>query len=159
MVDATLQAGLVDVDDEHDALVHGHGQRLRAAHAAAAAGEGEGSGEAGVGGDPLAARVARARCRELDGDGGEGFVGALQDALGADVDPAMPAVIWPYMVRPSASRRRNSGQFAQSPTRLELAMSTRGAHSWVRKTPTGLPDCTSRVSSLSRVSSVRTIAS
>ena len=29
-------------------------------------------------------------------------------------------------------------------------MSTRGAHSWVRKTPTGLPDCTSSVSSASR---------
>ena len=63
------------------------------------------------------------------------------------------------MVRPSCSSRRNSGHVAQSPTRFELAMSTRGAHSWVRKTPTGLPDCTSSVSSASRSSSVRTIAS
>ena len=46
MVDAALQAGRVDVDDEHDALVHGHGERLRAAHAAAAAGQGERAGEA-----------------------------------------------------------------------------------------------------------------
>ena len=38
-------------------------------------------------------------------------------------------------------------------------MSTRGAHSWVRKTPTGLPDCTSIVSSSPRPWSVRTIAS
>ena len=38
-------------------------------------------------------------------------------------------------------------------------MSTRGAHSWVRNTPTGLPDCTSSVSSASSVVSVRTIAS
>ena len=51
------------------------------------------------------------------------------------------------MVRPSCSSRRNSGQVAQSPTRLELAMSTRGAHSCVRSTPTGRPDCTSIVSS------------
>ncbi len=72
---------------------------------------------------------------------GEGLVGALQDPLRPDVDPH-PAVIWPYIVRPSSSSRRNSGHVAQSPTRLELAMSTRGAHSCVRKTPTGLPDCT-----------------
>ena len=57
----------------HHAAVHGHGQRLRAAHAAQARGQrdraGQGSAEA------------------LGGDGGEGLVGALQDALGADVDP------------------------------------------------------------------------
>ena len=52
---------------------------------------------------------------------------------------------------PSASSRRNSGQVAQSPTRLELAISTRGAHSWVRSTPTGRPDCTSSVSSSPQV--------
>ena len=38
-------------------------------------------------------------------------------------------------------------------------MSTRGAHSCVRNTPTGLPDCTSSVSSGSSSSRVRTIAS
>src|SRR5665811_1293873 len=63
------------------------------------------------------------------------------------------------MVRPRCSRRRNSGQFAQSPTRLLLAMITRGAHSWVRITPTGRPDWTSMVSSFSSVVRVRTIAS
>ena len=63
------------------------------------------------------------------------------------------------MIRPSASSLRNSGQVAQSPTRLELAISTRGAHGFVRHTPTGLPDCTSRVSSSSRSFSVSTIAS
>lgn len=63
------------------------------------------------------------------------------------------------MVRPSASSLRNSSQLAQSPTRLELASSTRGAHSLVRMTPTGLPDCTRRVSSDFSVFSVRTIAS
>ena len=63
------------------------------------------------------------------------------------------------MVSPRSSRRRNSSQLAQSPTRLELAISTRGAHSWVRITPTGLPDCTSIVSSSPSVVSVRTSAS
>ena len=38
-------------------------------------------------------------------------------------------------------------------------MSTRGAHSWVRKTPTGLPDWTSIVSSSASVRSVRHSAS
>ncbi len=38
-------------------------------------------------------------------------------------------------------------------------MSTLGAHSWVRNTPTGRPDWTSRVSSPSSVVRVRTIAS
>ena len=38
-------------------------------------------------------------------------------------------------------------------------MRTRGAHSWVRNTPTGLPDCTSIVSSSARPCNVRTMAS
>ena len=38
-------------------------------------------------------------------------------------------------------------------------MSTRGAHSWVRMTPTGRPDCTSMVSSSRRSVRVRTMAS
>ena len=63
------------------------------------------------------------------------------------------------MVSPACSRRRNSGQVAQSGTRLELAISTRGAHSWVRSTPTGLPDWTSMVSSSRSIVSVRTMAS
>ncbi len=63
------------------------------------------------------------------------------------------------MISPRSSSFRNSSQLAQSPTRLELAISTRGAHSWVRITPTGLPDCTSSVSSSSRSRSVRTSAS
>ncbi len=44
-------------------------------------------------------------------------------------------------------------------TSIEFEINTRGAISWVRKTPTGLPDCTSIVSSSARVRSVRTIAS
>ena len=38
-------------------------------------------------------------------------------------------------------------------------MITRGAHSWVRITPTGRPDWTSMVSSGAKVVRVRTIAS
>src|SRR4051812_6813747 len=62
------------------------------------------------------------------------------------------------MVRPIASRRRNSSQLPHSGTRLELAISTRGAHSCVRNTPTGRPDWTSIVSSSASVSSVATRA-
>ena len=64
----------VDLDAERDAAGHGDGQRLRAAHAAEAGGEHEPAGE-------VAAVVLLA-------GGGERLVGALQDALRADVDPA-----------------------------------------------------------------------
>ena len=70
------QAGLVDVDDQAGAVVQRHGQRLGPAHAAAAAGEGQGPGEGAV-----------LVPGELAGDRGERLEGALQDALGADVDP------------------------------------------------------------------------
>ena len=73
VVDAAVQAGGVDVDHEADALVHGDRERLGATHAAAAAGEGQGAGQGAV--EPLL------------GHRGEGLVGALDDALGADVDP------------------------------------------------------------------------
>ena len=63
------------------------------------------------------------------------------------------------MVSPACSRRRNSGHVAQSGTRLEFAISTRGAHSWVRMTPTGLPDWTSLVSSSRSDVRVATMAS
>ena len=55
------------------AVVHRHGQRLRAAHAAEPGGERDRAGERAV--------------ERLRGDGAERLVGALQDALGADVDP------------------------------------------------------------------------
>src|SRR5579864_865657 len=62
------------------------------------------------------------------------------------------------MMRPSFSSARNSFQFDQWPTRFALAINTRGASSCVRNTPTGLPDCTSSVSSLPSASSSRTMA-
>ena len=63
----------VDLDAQGDPFVHGDGQRLGAAQAAEPGGDGEGPGQ----------RSAEA----LAGDGPEALVGALEDSLGADVDP------------------------------------------------------------------------
>ena len=60
---------------------------------------------------------------------------------------------------PACSSSRKCSQVAQRPTRFEFAIRTRGAHSWVRSTPTGLPDWTSSVSSSPSRRSSRTIAS
>ncbi len=73
VLDAALDGARVDVDADRDAVVHRHGERLGAAHAAEAGGQGDGPGEGPV--------------ELLRGDGGEGLVRALEDALGADVDP------------------------------------------------------------------------
>ena len=73
VLDPPGQPGRVDVDDQRDAVVERHRERLRAAHPAAAAGHGE--------------RAGQCPAEPLGGDGGERLVGALQDALGADVDP------------------------------------------------------------------------
>ena len=68
-----LDAVLVDLDAQRDAVVHGHRQRLRAAHAAEPGGQRDRPGQ----------RAAVVAARDL----GEALVGALHDALGADVDP------------------------------------------------------------------------
>ena len=73
VLDPPAQTSRVDVDDEAHAAVERHRERLRAAHAAAAAGQRERAGEG--------AAEALGRHR------GERLVGALQDALRADVDP------------------------------------------------------------------------
>ncbi len=73
VVDAAVDAGDVAVHADRDAVVHGDGQRLRAAHAAEAGGQRDGAGQGAA--EPLL------------GDRAERLVGALQDALGADVDP------------------------------------------------------------------------
>ena len=72
-VEAAPGARLVHLDDQRHALVHRHGQRLRPAHAAQAGGQR----------DAASQRPAEVLARQL----GERLVGALQDALGADVDP------------------------------------------------------------------------
>jgi hypothetical protein len=104
-------------------------------------------------------RAGQRAAEVLVGDLGEGRVGALQDPLGADVDPGARPVIWPYIIRPWSSSSRKCSGVAHRGTSSELAISTRGAPSCVRTTPTGLPDCTSRVSSGAIVRSESTIAS
>ena len=66
-------ARLVDLDDDGHAVVHGHRQRLGAAHPAQPRGQGHGPAEGAA--EVLAGRL------------GERLVGALEDALGPDVDP------------------------------------------------------------------------
>ncbi len=72
-VQPPLDARAVHLHHDDHALVHGRGQRLRAAHAAEAGGDDEPSRE----------RAAEVLTRGLR----ERLVGALQDALRADVDP------------------------------------------------------------------------
>ena len=73
VLDAPGDPGLVDVDADRDAVVHGHRERLRAAHAAEPGGQGDGAGEGAA--------------EALVGHRGERLERALQDALRADVDP------------------------------------------------------------------------
>src|SRR6266699_3861868 len=63
------------------------------------------------------------------------------------------------MMRPRRSSSWNTSHVAHRPTRFALAISTRGASAWVVNTPTGFPDCTSRVSSSPRVVRVRQMRS
>ena len=70
---APARPRLVDLDADHDAVVHRHRQRLGAAHPAEARGQD----------DPPAQRPAEVLAGQL----GERLVGALQDPLGPDVDP------------------------------------------------------------------------
>ncbi len=70
---AHLDAARLAFDREHRGSGHGRGQRLRSTHAAKAGGE-----------DPLAGKAATIMSApDLD----EGLVGALHDALAADIDP------------------------------------------------------------------------
>ena len=91
MLDPAVQPGPVDVDDQAGAAVQGDGQRLGAAHPAATPGQGQGAGQGAV--EPLV------------GDGGEGLVRALDDALGADVDPRpgghLPVHGQPQLLQPA----------------------------------------------------------
>jgi hypothetical protein len=68
-----VQAPGIDVDDEAHATVHGDRERLRATHPATAGGERQRPGEGAT--------------EPFRGNGGEGLIGALEDPLGADVDP------------------------------------------------------------------------
>ena len=128
MLDAAGDARRVDIDADRDAVVHGDGERLRAAHAAEAGREGDRAGEGSAVDLP-------------GGDGREGLVRALQDALGADVDPRAgghlpvhreaellePAELVP--VRPVADEVRVGDQHARRPlVRLHHADRAPGLH-------------------------------
>ena len=112
MLDPAVQPGPVDVDDQADAVVQGDGQRLGAAHPAAAPGQRQGAGQGAA--EPLL------------GDGGEGLVGALDDALGADVDPGagghlavhgQAQLLQPAELRPVGPVRDQVGVGDQHPRR------------------------------------------
>ena len=72
-LEAAARSRLVDLDGQADPLVHRDRQRLGAAHAAETSRQGDGPAQGPA--EMLASRL------------GEGLVGALQDALGPDVDP------------------------------------------------------------------------
>ena len=71
---AALDAFRIDVDAEKRRAIESCGERLRAAHSAHAAADDEFSGEIAL------KMFSRGRCK--------GFVGALENSLRADVDPA-----------------------------------------------------------------------
>ena len=144
VLDAAGDPGLVAVHADRHAAVHGDGQRLGAAHAAQAGGQRDRA-------RPACRRTAWPRRRRTSRRCPAGCPGCRCRSR----SPRSSGRTWSAR---AASRRRNSSQVAHCGTRLELAMSTRGAHSWVRNTPTGLPDWTSRVSSSSRSCSVAMIA-
>ena len=73
VLDPPADPGLVAVHADGHAAVHGDGQRLRAAHAAQSGGQRD--------------RARQGPAEALGRDGGERLVGALQNPLGADVDP------------------------------------------------------------------------
>ena len=71
----------------------------------------------------------------------------------------LPAVICPYIIRPSASSLSKCSHVAQLGTKLEFAISTRGEYICVFITATGLPDWTIKVSSVSNRNKVFKIKS
>ena len=105
----------VDLDAQRHALVHRHRQRLRAAHPAEPGGERDRPGQ----------RAAEAPPRDLR----EALVGALHDALAADVDPGagghlavhrQPEVLEPAELvpgRPLRARGSSSRSARAAPTR------------------------------------------
>ena len=72
-LDAPFDAARIGIRAYDHAAVHRDCEGLRTAHPAGAAGERDGPGKRAV--------------EPGGGDGGEAFIGALEDALGADVDP------------------------------------------------------------------------
>ena len=124
VLDAAVDAGLVAVHADRHAVVHRHGQRLRAAHAAEARGQGDGACQ----------RAAEL----LLGDRAEGLVGALQDALGADVDPRARR----SSARTSSGPRpRACGTAPNSPSRQRDSSSRSARAAPIRGCGTRRPAC------------------
>ena len=136
---AGLQALLdtfgVNVNSQEGRAGHGRGQWLRATHAAHATAHDELARE-------IAAKMFLACCRKS-------FERSLHNSLRANVNPGTCGHL-PIHHQSGTFQLVELSQLDQCPTKLELAIRTRGAYSWVLKTPTGLPDCTNSVSSLSR---------
>ena len=120
-----------DLDDQRGGARHLAGERLRAAHAAAARGEDRASGE---------------RAAEALGGAGEALVGALHDALAADVLPG------------GGGHARGDGEAGALELEHRLLVGPAADHhavghdhararACVRKRAIGLPDCTTSVSS------------
>ena len=140
-----LDARRVDLDDERDAAVHRDGERLGAAHAAETGGHDEPAGQACRRNGGAPARRASRRC------------------------PAgCPACRCRSSCRPSSGRtssgrdlrdRGNCSHVAQAGHEQRVGDEHARRPGCVRKTATGLPDCTSSVSSCSSRRSVATIAS
>ena len=135
-LDPALDAVPVDLDAQRHAVVHRHRQRLRAAHAAEPGGQRDRPGQ----------RAAVA----APGDLGEALVRALDDALACRCRSTSPR----SSARTSSARApRGGGTRPRSPSRAR-GWSWRSARAaptrCVRKTPTGLPDWTSSVSSSSQ---------
>jgi hypothetical protein len=148
VVDASLDARLVALDADDDTVVHRHGERLGAAHPAQAGGDGDGAGE----------RPAEPLVRH----GRERLEGALEDALGADVDPGagghlavhgQPEVLEPAELLPVGPVAHQVGVGDQHPRRplvgphhadrlarldqhrLVVAEAAQGAHEGVVRLP------------------------
>ena len=73
MLHPALQAGPIDIDDQTHPAIEGDGQRLGATHPAATASESQGASERSV--------------ELLHPHSGKSLISALQNALGADIDP------------------------------------------------------------------------
>ena len=105
MLDPALDPGRVDLDTERDPVVHRDGQRLRAAHAAEPRGQRD--------------RSRQRAAESLRRDRGERLVGALQDALRADVDPGARRHL---AVHRQAERLETSELFPVRPLGNEIAV-------------------------------------
>ena len=112
VLDPAADPRRVAVDADRHAAVHGDRQRLRAAHPAEPGGQRD--------------RPGQRAAEPLRGDGGERLVGALQDALGADVDPGagrhlavhgQPERLQPAELLPGGPLRHQVGVGDQHPRR------------------------------------------